>query len=120
MQVGRSLDAGRVIFGSYAVAPGPSKGTLRITSRVLDLKRIRQGPELTELGALEDLAAIETHLSRYCDLVLPISHVDGAKLEALNPGFPLATIPSPVDVDRYRPVASPPSGKEIASVTRMA
>jgi tetratricopeptide (TPR) repeat protein len=63
VKLAESLDAGRVIFGSYAVAPGPSKGTLRITSRVLDLKRIRQGPELTELGALEDLAAIETHLA---------------------------------------------------------
>jgi len=65
VKLAESLDAGRVIFGSYTVTPGtaPSKGSLRISSRVLDLKRIRQGPELTELGALEDLAAIETHLA---------------------------------------------------------
>jgi tetratricopeptide (TPR) repeat protein len=65
VKLAESLDAGQVIFGSYSVTPGPapSKGSLRITSRVLDLKRIRQGPELTELGALEDLAAIETHLA---------------------------------------------------------
>src|SRR5260370_3440624 len=36
---------------------------MRIASRILDLKRIKQGPELTELGTLEDLAAIETHLA---------------------------------------------------------
>jgi tetratricopeptide (TPR) repeat protein len=65
IKLGESLDAGRVIFGQYSVTPGspPSKGSLRITSRILDLKRIKQGPELTELGALEDLAAIQTHLA---------------------------------------------------------
>src|SRR5580700_2961225 len=53
IKLGESLDAGRVIFGQYTVTPGsaPSKGSLRVTSRILDLKRIRQGPELTELGA---------------------------------------------------------------------
>src|SRR5437899_2030531 len=65
IKLAESLDAGLVIFGQYTVTPGtdPSKGSLRITGRILDLKRIRQGPELTELGALEDLAAIETHLA---------------------------------------------------------
>lgn len=63
--------------------------------------------------------AIETHLARYCDLVLPISHVDGAKLEALNPGIPLAAIPSPVDTEHYRPAAFPPPGKEIVFVGGM-
>src|SRR5438105_8300427 len=65
IKLGESLDAGRVIFGQYSLTPGstPSKGSLRITSRILDLKRFKQGPELTELGALEDLAAIQTHLA---------------------------------------------------------
>src|SRR5262245_14383675 len=65
IKLAESLDAGKVIFGQYTVSAGtaPSKGSLRITSRILDLKRIKQGPELTELGALEDLAAIETHLA---------------------------------------------------------
>jgi tetratricopeptide (TPR) repeat protein len=65
IKLAESLDAGRVIFGEYSLTAGtpPSKGSLRITSRILDLKRIKQGPELTELGALEDLAAIETHLA---------------------------------------------------------
>src|SRR6266704_3691631 len=40
IKVAQSLDAGRVVFGQYSVAPGttPSKGSLRITSRILDLK----------------------------------------------------------------------------------
>src|SRR5947209_17938996 len=64
IKLAEALDAGQVIFGQYSVTPGtdPSKGSLRITSRILDLKRIKQGPELNELGALEDLAAIETNL----------------------------------------------------------
>jgi len=63
--------------------------------------------------------AIEAHLARYCDLVLPISGVDGAKLEALNPGLASAAIPSPVDTDHYRPAPGPPSGKEIVFVGGM-
>src|SRR6266403_2467301 len=65
IKLAESLDAGQVIFGQYSVAPvtAPSKGSLRITCRILDLKRIKQGPELNELGALEDLAAIETQLA---------------------------------------------------------
>jgi tetratricopeptide (TPR) repeat protein len=65
IKLGESLDAGQVVFGQYSLASGspPSKGSLRITCRILDLKRIMQGPELTELGAIEDLAAIQTHLA---------------------------------------------------------
>src|SRR5262245_40692622 len=65
IKLAESLDAGRVMFGQYTVTPGtaPSKGSLSITSRILDLKQIRQGPEFRELGSLEDLAAIETHLA---------------------------------------------------------
>src|SRR2546425_4082850 len=52
IKLAESLDAGRVIFGQYSVTAGtaPSKGSLSISSRILDLKRIAQGPELTELG----------------------------------------------------------------------
>jgi glycosyltransferase involved in cell wall biosynthesis len=63
--------------------------------------------------------AIESNLSRYCDLALPISHVDAEKLAALNPGLPCVALPSPVDTDHYRPAAGPPSGKEIVFVGGM-
>src|SRR5258708_27231136 len=48
IKLAESLDAGQVIFGQYSVTarPAPSKGSLRITSRILDLKRIKQGPQL--------------------------------------------------------------------------
>src|SRR2546426_8126889 len=57
IKLAESLDAGQVIFGQYSVGAATdalSKGSLRITGRILNLKRIQQGPELTELGALED------------------------------------------------------------------
>src|SRR5258708_5165333 len=63
IKLAESLDAGQVIFGQYAVSPGAT-GSIQITSRILDLKNIKQGPELSEMGALEDLAAVETHLAR--------------------------------------------------------
>src|SRR5881628_2475770 len=52
IKLAESLDAGKVIMGQYTLSPGtpPSKGSLRITSRILDLKRIKQGRELIELG----------------------------------------------------------------------
>jgi tetratricopeptide (TPR) repeat protein len=70
MKIGESLDASRVIYGEYDVTPAepppagkpPSRGSLRITARLIDLKRLRRGPEFTETGALEELAALETHL----------------------------------------------------------
>jgi tetratricopeptide (TPR) repeat protein len=70
IKVGELLDASRVIYGYYNVLPVPgapvgpnaTRGSLRITARILDLKRTRQGPEFAEMGALEELAALENHL----------------------------------------------------------
>ena len=64
--LGQALDASNVIYGSYELSPNPanpqSKGTLRITAQVLDLKHTHLGQEFVESGALEDLAAIELRL----------------------------------------------------------
>lgn len=67
IKIGESLDASRVIYGFYEVTPAgdgkdQSKSSLRLSARVLDLKRISQGPPLTEAGALEDLAGVEVRL----------------------------------------------------------
>ena len=58
-KIGESLDASLVIYGSYEML---SKGTLRITARILDLQRTTQGPEFNETGELEDLATLEYRL----------------------------------------------------------
>jgi hypothetical protein len=67
LKLGVSLDAARVIYGFYELLPAAdaaaqSKGSLRITARILDLKHTRQGREFSELGALEDLGTLQTHL----------------------------------------------------------
>ena len=67
LKIGQTLDASRVIYGTYELLPpdpgkAGSKGSLRVTARIMDLKRTRQGPEFGETGALEDLAAIEARL----------------------------------------------------------
>jgi tetratricopeptide (TPR) repeat protein len=67
LKIGVSLDASKVIYGSYEVVPAEpgapaSKGSLRITARVLDVKGSRQGGQFNELGALEDLGRLQIHL----------------------------------------------------------
>jgi tetratricopeptide (TPR) repeat protein len=67
IRVGESLGASRVLYGYYELDPpqagkDQSKGTLRITAQILDLKRTRQSAAFSEIGALEDLATLEVHL----------------------------------------------------------
>jgi len=66
IKIGDALDATRVVYGSYEALPAPggsqSKGSLRITARILDLKRVSQSAPFSEEGALEDLAALEVRL----------------------------------------------------------
>ncbi|MCU1233862.1 MAG: repeat-containing protein [Candidatus Solibacter sp.] len=67
LKIGESLDAAHVVYGFYELLPAEpgkdqSKGSLRITARILDLKRTRQGPSYGELGAIEDLGGLEVHL----------------------------------------------------------
>jgi tetratricopeptide (TPR) repeat protein len=69
IKAGEVLDASVVVYGHYDLAPasagsaGGSRGVLRIGARILNLKRLDQGPELEESGPVEDLAALEARLS---------------------------------------------------------
>ncbi len=76
IKVGQELDAERVLFGSFQVtapvapvasstpAPKPfTAGSLRISARILDLKRMKLGAVFVETGALEDLGTVEAHLA---------------------------------------------------------
>ncbi len=66
LKIGESLDASNVIYGWYELLPADagsqSKGSLRLSARILDLKHTRQSAVFGESGALEDLAALEDHL----------------------------------------------------------
>jgi len=67
IKIGESLDASNVIYGFYELTPaGPgkpeTKGTIRITARILDLKHTGQSAPFLAQGVLDDLAALEVHL----------------------------------------------------------
>ena len=66
LKIGESLDASTVIYGFYELLPAEpgkeTKGSLRITARILDLKRTRLGALYSELGAIEDLGTLQVHL----------------------------------------------------------
>jgi tetratricopeptide (TPR) repeat protein len=55
------------VYGYYELLPAEdgsqSKGSLRITARVLDLKHTRQSQPFIETGALEDLGAVQGRIA---------------------------------------------------------
>ena len=86
LKIGESLDAEQVVSGTFeyrrsasgASTPDPkspandSRGSLRISARVYDRRHMRQSPEFSESGALEDLATLEAHLAwRVLSLLAP-------------------------------------------------
>jgi len=77
IKIGESLDASKVVYGWYELLPSDagntqSAGSLRITARILDLKRTEQSGEFGELGAIEDLGVLQVHLGwQVLQLVMP-------------------------------------------------
>jgi len=69
LRLGEVLDADQIVYGTFlftdpAIPGDPKiKGTLRIVAQIIDLKKARQGPELAEIGSLEDLARLQNHLA---------------------------------------------------------
>lgn len=83
MRIAELLDADQVIFGSFEVVAPPTPsgsqakalGTLRINAQAVDLKKARRGPEYTEIGALEDLGRLQSHMAwQTLQFVLPGKH----------------------------------------------
>ncbi len=72
VKLGEAVDASHVVYGQYEVTTPADGGkpTLRIAGRVADIKRIQQSPEMSELAALDDLAAVQSHLAWQILLVL--------------------------------------------------
>ena len=68
LRIGEFLDADQIVHGRFEFMPPPdgepkTKGSLRIVGQILNLRKASQSPEYTELGALEDLARLQTHLA---------------------------------------------------------
>jgi len=98
IKIGQELDAELVVFGQYDVKPVPdssshTRGSLQITARVLDLKHIRQGPEFREVGALEDLAGLQSHLAwQTLHYLKPSSAPSEAEFEQRHPSVRLDAV----------------------------
>jgi tetratricopeptide (TPR) repeat protein len=81
LKIGETLDAEQVVAGTFEYRrPAPSengsavdtRGSLRVAARVYDRRRMRQTPEFSESGSLEDLATLEAHLAwRALSLLAP-------------------------------------------------
>jgi tetratricopeptide (TPR) repeat protein len=91
VKIGEELDAEQVIYGQFALKPAgglneKSRGSLQITAHLLDLKHITQGPEYSELGALEDLAALQRHLAwQTLQFVIPATAPSETEFVRLHP-----------------------------------
>ncbi len=92
LRIGESLDAEQVIYGQFDLkapvdAVSKSRGSLRITTYVLDLKHMKQGPEFGEVGALEDLASLQRHVAwQTLQFVVPRSAPGEDEFIRLHPG----------------------------------
>ncbi len=66
IHIAQSLDSGAVIYGEFQLTPlerGGSKGTLRITANVLNVRGMKRGPRFEEVGPLEDLAVLQSRIA---------------------------------------------------------
>ncbi len=95
LKVGEALDAGQIIFGEFEVKTGAKNDrTIRLTARMVDLKRMHEGVEFEQTGPLEDLSMIETRLAWNFVHILGPKSVSEADFLRLRP---------PVRIDAVEP-----------------
>lgn len=68
MRLGETLDADYVCYGSFEVtllSPDAQlkDSSVRITAHIIDLRKLHDGPDLSEAGRLSDLSRLEEHLA---------------------------------------------------------
>lgn len=68
IRLSQTLDVDYLCYGDYDIqlAPGDKElkdSSIRLTARFLDLRKMREGPELSEAGKLSDLSRYEEHLA---------------------------------------------------------
>lgn len=67
LKLGQTLDADYVCYGSFEIttSPGsqPRDGTIRMSLRFLDLRKLRDASEFSESGKLLDISRLEEHLA---------------------------------------------------------
>lgn len=70
-KLGQTIDASMICYGSYQIIlPSPNAqprdGSIRISARFLDLRKLRDASEFTETGKLTDLSRLEEHMAWQC------------------------------------------------------
>lgn len=92
MKLGEAVDAEQVVYGTFEFraapsgAPSDTRGSLKISARMVDRKRLRQSSEFVETGALEDLAMLEAHLAwRTLNLMAPKLAPPESQFRTLRP-----------------------------------
>jgi tetratricopeptide (TPR) repeat protein len=66
LKLAESLDADRVIFGSFEITESDSPGQmgqLKLTARSINVRELQSGSEYTASGAMEDLASLQSNLA---------------------------------------------------------
>ncbi|MGC2658502.1 MAG: tetratricopeptide repeat protein [Bryobacteraceae bacterium] len=68
IRLGQTLDADEICYGSYDVTlPKPDaalkEGAIKIVARILDLRKLHEGPQTLESGQLTELSRLEAHLA---------------------------------------------------------
>lgn len=68
IRLGQTLDADYVCYGSYeaTLPPGDTQlknSSIRLIAHYLDLRKLHEGPDLSEAGKLSDLSRLEEHLA---------------------------------------------------------
>src|SRR5262249_54646053 len=60
-----TLDAGEIVFGEFKVDEGTAalKAPIKLTIRVIDLRKLQQKAEFTQSGTLDGLSQMETRLA---------------------------------------------------------
>lgn len=92
LKIGETLDAEQVVYGGFEFAPDPAapsgvkEGSLKISARILDRRRLKQSGEFQETGNLEDLLTLQAHLAwRALDLLAPKLAPPESEFRALRP-----------------------------------
>jgi tetratricopeptide (TPR) repeat protein len=96
MKIGEAVDAEHVIYGTFEVqparagSPADSRGSLKISARAMDRRKMRQSSEFEESGPLDDLSALEAHLAwRALTLVAEDRAVPESEFRSLRPAVRL-------------------------------
>src|SRR5579884_1742036 len=98
IKIAEALDAEQVVYGSFDLKPSSdasSRGSLEIHAHLLDLKKLKEGPEFTETGALEDLAILQRHLAwQTLQFVIPKTAPPEQAFSAQHPAIRVDAIES--------------------------